>query len=187
MTIQIATEAGILRGRTVQSAARKGYGSTATVKEAIAEGRAGVIVTPREGVVGTVYRIEGRPEAPLTECEELRLNVLLGECRNWNGTWIGADVRVRVRALVEQPDLVTWSHARGAILTDGTVPGLSSTLWQILLAETDYRFGRIGGGEIDSTSVPTRAEVFAALQWAVEANRSALLGESMVNRFGTTD
>ncbi|BDZ52390.1 hypothetical protein GCM10025867_46310 (plasmid) [Frondihabitans sucicola] len=104
----------------------------------------------------------------LTEIEKRHLFPLLSECRNAIGQWIGVDVAVRLRALAETPTEQTWADARSIIVADATVPGINSTLWQILLAETSYVSG-----------IPSREEVFAALEWAATANRAALTGESI--------
>ncbi|BDZ52685.1 hypothetical protein GCM10025867_49260 (plasmid) [Frondihabitans sucicola] len=177
MSIKITTEFGVFEGRTIQSAARRGYGKRvqvhATPARVDVEGR---IFDPSQGYIGTIYRIEGIAPDPLTDDEMVEVAALLDETMNWNG-FIAADQRARLFALIDTPCQDTWDGAHSLTLLDPAAQTIASTLWDLLLACTAYRCnGRIHGEAWDS--IPTRSEVITALRRAVTMNRAALLGET---------
>jgi hypothetical protein len=174
LMIRIKTEQGELTGRTIQSAARTAYGRTATILPASpgATDHVARIFVPRFGVVGTVYRVEGEPVAPLTHEEALAVADLIGDCMNWNG-FVREDRRARLFAAIDNPTQATWDNAYSLILTDIAVGLGQATLWENVLGVSSYG---IRSKAVDGLwpSIPLRSELMDALRRAVRLNREAL-------------
>lgn len=175
MPIQITTELGALKGRTVQGAARSGYGRNVVVRPPSGADHVGRIFHQRRGYVGNIYRIEGEPITPLSHDEALEVAGLVGDCMNWLG-FAGDEQRRRLFAVVDNPSQETWNDAHSLIITDVAVGLGSVTLWENVLATSRYDV-RTKIADAPWPSIPTRVELIAALQQAVQRNRETLTGQ----------
>ncbi len=76
---------------------------------------------------------------------------------------LGADVRARLFAVTDNPTQRTWGNAYPVIVT---ARGMT-TLWQAVLAHTDYAV-QSKPGDGDWSAVPTREQILTALSAAIK-------------------
>ena len=76
---------------------------------------------------------------------------------------LGPQVRARLFAVVDNPTQDTWGNAYSVIVTSQGM----TTLWQALLAYTDYAVQSKPAGQ-DWPAVPTREQLVTALHAAMK-------------------
>ena len=136
MSVKVTTKDGTFEGDHVSDIVVEAYGPLAAVS--LVKGQPWVSLAGR-GPICPILRVEGHEPRPLNSREMWEITELLDECMNWSqGGFLDADLRARIFAVVESPTQETWSNACSIIVTDPSVPGIKSTLWQLLLSETDY-------------------------------------------------
>lgn len=94
----------------------------------------------------------------LSPDEILELMALLDAGQNLFGS-LSPQIRQRLAAVADNPSQITWDDAYSIVLTD---PG-GRTLWQALLAHTDYQ---VASRNSESTwpSYPTTEQILRALR-----------------------
>lgn len=107
---------------------------------------------------------------PNMKVESSQVRALLNRCENYFGS-IDADIRARLKAVIDNPSEATWEDAYSIILNPHT--GIGRTLWQAVIA-VDLTFPNTGpctdakGKRLEGWSkIPTRETILNAILYAV--------------------